>query len=414
MKKKVRKPIAGHFRTELKKYEKVALVLQGGGALGSYQAGVYEGMAKHSILPNWVAGISIGALNCAIIAGNSPENRVDALKGFWEKICKPGGSIMPFDPVFSMVSESITEQSRQFQSVIAAWQALLSGQNGFFLPRSPLPIPFISNPKPDELSYYRTNLLRETLLEFADFDLINQGDVRVSVGAVNVRSGNFTYFDNSEIELGPEHFMASGALPPGFPAVLIDGEYYWDGGMVSNTPLAYVLEKRSSEDTLAFQVDLWSAQGPLPQNFLDIVERGKEIQFSSKTRAITDLLIDHLHHSQVIDELLKLIPQELQDGNEWVAKAKSMSYLGKVNIIHLIYSDKSYEGHYKDFEFSTLTMRDHWQSGLEDMHHTFKHPEWIELPDEDHAYVTHDIHRKSDGGDVIRKKVVRKKEDSQE
>ena len=266
-------------------YDVVALVLQGGGALGAYQAGVYEGLHEAGIRPNWLAGISIGALNAAIIAGSPEAERVaTAARVLGNHLCLsrsrwPAGeglaNALPFAFDFSSV-----------RNAMAATRALFQGQPGFFKPRFPSPLwsPFSGDAA---TSFYDTAPLQQTLERLVDFDRLNSGEMRVSVGAVNVRTGNLTYFDTAERRLGPKHFMASGALPPGFPAVEIEGEHYWDGGVVSNTPLSRVLSGEP-RDTLTFQIDLWSAKGRVPHDMMEVSSRQKDIQYSSRTRAITD------------------------------------------------------------------------------------------------------------------------------
>ncbi|TDR30909.1 patatin-like phospholipase family protein [Hydromonas duriensis] len=377
------------YKHTLSQYERVALVLQGGGALGSYQAGAVEGLLSAGVQLDWIAGISIGALNTAIIAGNPPEQRVAALKGFWNTICTANFSAGLTAP-FTQWLHNANQLTRGVFSAFEATRTLFEGQKGFFSPR--VPLPFMGARAPDEVSYYTTAALRETLLKYADFDLINTGNIRVSVGAVNVRTGNFVYFDNQDTTLTPEHFMASGALPPGFPAVKIDGEYYWDGGLVSNTPLSHIVDDLSSKDTLIFQVDLWKAQGALPNNFLDISERTKEIQYSSRTRMVTDVMRQRHQNRQMIRALLDRIPAKARDD---VCKeaAALLADDARVNIIHLIYQDKQYEGHYKDYEFSPETMQEHWNSGLVDIEKTLACPSFFELPDSDEGFTTHDVHR---------------------
>ena len=265
-------------------YDVVALVLQGGGALGAYQAGVYEGLHEAGIRPNWLAGISIGALNAAIIAGSPEGERVARLREFWETICAfsiewPAGEGLANALPFAFDINSV-------RNAMAATRALVQGQPGFFKPRFPSPLwsPFSGDAA---TSFYDTAPLHQTLERLVDFDRLNSGEVRVSVGAVNVRTGNLTYFDTAERRLGPKHFMASGALPPGFPAVEIEGEHYWDGGVVSNTPLSRVLSGEP-RDTLTFQIDLWSAKGRVPYDMMEVSSRQKDIQYSSRTRAVTD------------------------------------------------------------------------------------------------------------------------------
>src|SRR5437868_9429845 len=258
------------------------LVLQGGGALGSYQAGAYQALCHCNFEPAWVAGISIGAVNAAIIAGNARENRVERLKQFWELVSAP----VPWSPISS------ADGARSlFNETSAAFIATF-GVPGFFRPRFP-PAPLWPEGTPESQSYYDTTPLRATLERLVDFDRINTLETRLSVGAVSVTTGNFKYFDNLEFrklgkKMGAEHIMASGALPPGFPSIEIDGEHFWDGGIASNTPLDYVLDAEVANDLLIFQVDLFSARGLLPRSLLEAAEREKDIRYSSRTRLNTD------------------------------------------------------------------------------------------------------------------------------
>src|SRR6201987_6541625 len=257
-------------------------VLQGGGALGSYQAGAFQALCAAGFEPEWVAGISIGAINAAIIAGNEARHRVDRLKEFWEMV----SAQVAWNPVFK------GERTRSLFNETSAALIATFGVPGFFSPRIP-PAPLWPQGTPQSLSYYDTAPLKKTLERLVDFDRINDLKVRLSVGAVNVTSGNFRYFDNFEFRkmgkhIGPEHIMASGALPPGFPAIEIEGEHYWDGGVASNTPLDYVLDMETDRDLLIFQVDLFSARGELPKNLLEAAEREKDIRYSSRTRMNTD------------------------------------------------------------------------------------------------------------------------------
>lgn len=373
-------------------YAVTALVLQGGGALGSYQAGVYEGLADAGLIPNWIAGISIGALNAAVIAGNPPERRVAQLRAFWETICRqpgwPGAAALPPPPN----SRTLPDAVRAFIDSMEATRAVLQGQNGFFVPR-PWYALGPGGEGPHTASFYDTRPLRATLERFADFERINRPEeLRVSVGAVNVRTGNFVYFDNTERKLRPEHFMASAALPPGFPAVEVDGEFYWDGGLVSNTPLQYLLSSQPRLDALIFQIDLWSAAGELPRDLLQVAVRQKDIQYSSRTRMATDMLHEEQHFRRMLHELVARIPQSERTG-EWVRRAEALACNARRNVIHLIYRDKPYESYAKDYQFGRLTLDEHWRSGLGDMKATLRHPEWLARPDAEHPFVTHDLHR---------------------
>ncbi len=378
-------------------FETVALVLQGGGALGSYQAGVCEGLAAAGIEPDWVAGISIGALNAAVFAGNPPRTRVQRLREFWETICRPVPYLPPVEVMQKIIEQSGPAARKAF-SAFAAWRAILEGQNDFFAPRGVAPW-LGAKQGVTQASYYDTTALKSTLERFVDFDRINEGTVRVSVGAVNLRTGNFAYFDNTtgpaRRKLRPEHFMASAALPPGFPAVEIDGEFYWDGGLVSNTPLQYVLEASPRRDTLAFQVDLWSARGPLPENVYDVQERQKDIQFSSRTRAVTDSMAGTQHYRRMLREVLEHVPPKVRATDPWCRQAQKHACERRYAVIHLIYQDKEWEGQSKDYEFSPQSMREHWSSGRVDIERTLGNASWLELPADDAEFVTYDLHREA-------------------
>jgi NTE family protein len=371
-------------------YETVALVLQGGGALGSYQAGVYQGLHEAGVMPNWFCGISIGALNAAILAGNPPELRLERLTEFWDTICS--SAVFPdWSANDRFLPPLGTGDIRAAANAFAATRALFEGQRGFYKPRL-LPPFFVAGGGPEATSYYDTAPLKETLERLVDFDRINSREVRVSVGAVDVETGNFAYFDNANRTLRPEHFMASGALPPGFPAVEIDGRHYWDGGLISNTPLVEVLNHPPRRDSLAFQVDLWSARGSMPKNVFDVMERTKDIQYSSRTRVGTDMSLEIQKLRRTVRMLLQKLPESMVDDPD-VASARDLSCSKVNNVIHLIYQNKAFEAYHKDYEFSRLTMREHWESGLEDIRNTLSHPEWLERPNNEAGVVTHDVHR---------------------
>ena len=341
--------------------KKVALVLQGGGALGSYQAGVYEALSTSQYLPDWIAGISVGAINAAIIAGNAAEKRVERLKAFWEGITAPSS---PW-PALSCTMTGCHHRS-------SSLSALMFGQPGFFAPRPPMH--WLIGARPT--SYYDTSALKHTLERLVDFDRINAREIRFSVAAVNVRTGNFAYFDNAQITIRPEHVMASAALPPGFPAVEIDGEYYWDGGLVSNTPLQYVLESIPRRSRLTFQVDLFHVRGRQPADLEEVSEREKDIRYSSKTRASTDLFrtIHDVRHN--INSLWDQLPEKLRNTPE----AKFLYNFGCVttmDIVELIYVPPDPEGPLKDYEFSRATMRKRWAQGLSDARTTLLASPWL-------------------------------------
>ncbi|HEY4123822.1 MAG TPA: DUF3734 domain-containing protein [Rhizomicrobium sp.] len=345
--------------------EKKILLLQGGGALGAYQGGVYEELATYNIEPDWVAGISIGAINAAIIAGNPPEVRVEKLRSFWHLVSSSLRS-KPLAP-----GGLARVLFNEFNAALVAG----AGINGFFQPR--VPPAFVYPPgSPEALSYYDTSPLRETLLTHVDFDRINSGPMRFSVGAVNVRTGNFAYFDNATQKIGPEHVMASGALPPGFPPIEIDGEFYWDGGLVSNTPLQYVMEVDDHKrDLLILQVDLFSARGPMPRTLFDVADREKDIRFSSRTRLNTDDAKRAQKMRTAFHNLLDKLPASMKD-DEDVKFLKQNRRDSAMTIVHLIYRSKHYESQSKDYEFSRASVDEHWHAGLTDLRTTVNNPAW--------------------------------------
>jgi NTE family protein len=369
-------------------FECVALLLQGGGALGAYQAGVYEALAEAGVHPDWVAGISIGAINAAIISGNPPEERVAKLRQFWQLITNTPS----WDP-FGMLAGTLeqTDAVRAFVNQVSAGSAVFGGAPGFFRPRWPPPWPS-ERASVSEISFYDTSELKGTLERLVDFDRINAKDgVRLSVGAVNVKSGNFAYFDSTTGPIRAEHVMASGALPPGLPAVEVEGDYYWDGGLISNSPLQWVvLQSGTRKDTLAFQVDLWSARGALPSDLAEVATRQKEIQYSSRTRANTDQFKQLQDARVALADFLATVPDELKTSPQ--AKILRRMADHKVyNIVHLIYRSKHYEGNSKDYEFSRRSMEDHWRAGYEDAVRTLKHPRIFERPRNHDGVATFDL-----------------------
>jgi NTE family protein len=362
----------------------VALLLQGGGALGAYQGGVYQALAEAEVLPSWVAGISIGAINAAIIAGNPPESRVAMLRRFWETI-----TAHPSNLIADTIAQLATGDGvRSVLNELSAFRALAAGAPGFFQPR-PV-VPWLAHAgAAGATSYYDTAALKSTLESLVDFDRINAGETRFSVAAVNVRSGNFVYFDNATHHIRPEHVMASGALPPGFPGVEIEGELYWDGGLISNTPLSWVLNAVPRHDTLAFQVDLWSARGTEPRTIADVATRQKEIQYSSRTRAETDHFKEMQKVRFALARLLEKLPDVFADDPD-AAYLAHQADRSRYNIVELIYRSKHYEDQTRDFEFSRLTMEDHWEAGLNDARRTLRHREIFKLPQNGDGVFTFD------------------------
>ncbi|MFC5496855.1 DUF3734 domain-containing protein [Caenimonas terrae] len=342
-----------------------ALVLQGGGALGSYQAGAYAGLVDSDADLDWVAGVSIGAINAALIAGNAPKDRVHRLSEFWHLISSGPGQSLP-----------ARWGDRSMLNQWSAFSTSMFGVPGFFRPVVN-PALLLGGAAP-MLSYYDTSPLKQTLERLVDFDRINSGGMRLSVGAVNVRTGNSTYFDNSTHQIGVEHIMASGALPPGFPPVDIEGEDYWDGGIVSNTPLQYVLDTHARGKRLVvMQVDLFSARGEMPTTLSEVAERQKDITYSSRTRMNTDALAANVNLQQALADLLARLPPRLRDDPS-VKSLRGNLRTEPIDIVHLIYRDRPYERDSKDYEFSRTTMLEHWAAGVRDMRNTLAHPDWLQ------------------------------------
>ena len=387
MDKKVEQPAAAPKTVGWRppRCQRVALIFQGGGALGAYQAGVYQALHEADIEPDWVTGVSIGGINAAIIAGNPRERRLARLREFWERITsRKIWSFTPDGDIF-----------RRMRNSISSYMTLTDGQPGFFRPHVMNPWLSPAGAK-TATSFYDSAPLRDTLLDLVDFSLINEQKSRFSVGAVNVLTGNFVYFDNHNEQIEPEHVMASGALPPALPMVKIGTDYFWDGGIVSNTPLQHLLEQEDSLNTLVFQVDLFSARGMLPLEMADVMGRHKDIMYSSRTRYTTDMYRKLQKWKQRTHAALARIPKKDQTEDEarWI---KELADLPELTIIHLIYQQKAYEGHAKDYEFSGTSMREHWQSGYEDTQNTLKQKQWLELPPDGGGIWVHDVHRLSEG-----------------
>jgi NTE family protein len=360
------------------------LVLQGGGALGSYQAGAYQALCQHDFEPEWIAGISIGAVNAAIIAGNEREKRVGRLKEFWEMVSAP----VPWNPIVK------SDRGRSVFNETSAALIATFGVPGFFTPRVP-PAPLWPPGSPQSQSYYDTAPLKKTLERLVDFDRINDLKCRLSVGAVSVTTGNFKYFDNFEFrklgkQIGPEHIMASGALPPGFPSIEIEGEHFWDGGIASNTPLDFVLDAEIGSALLIFQVDLFSARGPLPVSLLEAAEREKDIRFSSRTRMNTDKNREIHNARKALRELIGKLPDYLRNDPSVEILCK-VAKENTVTVVHLIYRSKNYESSSKDYDFSHVGMVEHWNAGERDVHMSMRHKDWLERPQSGETMMTYDL-----------------------
>ena len=329
----------------------IVLVLQGGGALGAFQVGAYAALCEQGLRPDWIAGTSIGAINAAIIAGNPPERAHERLEEFWTLTTTP-------DPLAPPPESVLLREAYNFWS---AQQAAAAGQPGFFAPR-PVP-PFAAMPgTPAATSFYDTSPLKSTLERLVDFDRINAKEARLSLGAVEVETGKIVYFDNHRDKITPEHVMASGALPPAFPAVAIDGKSYWDGGIVSNTPLEALRDVPVEQDRLVVVVDLWDPRGPAPKTLLEVQARLKNITYASRANL-------HIRNYATINELRALVhrlyqklPPGVDDGSLWIA-VESQGCPHVIDILHLVYEEAKFELASKDYEFSRSSVARHREQG---------------------------------------------------
>jgi NTE family protein len=327
----------------------VALVLPGGGALGSYQAGAYEALAEAKLPIDCIAGVSIGAVNGAIIAGNPPEQRVSQLRHFWEKVSSA--------PVSAPVPN--LGNLREVAHVASAFYAAAFGVPGFFSPRTPL------SPARDQGSWYDTGPLRRTLDELVDWDLLNSGKVRLAVSAVNVETGDLHYFDSKEIRLDARHIMASGALPPALPPVRIDDQSWWDGALVSNAPLMHLIGD-DTDDALVIQVDLFASRGEAPKSVTEAVSREKEIRFSSQNDELAQRMRDTDEKRQLIRRALSKLPRELRKDRDF-AELRKLATEHRISMVQLIHHRNRWETWARDFEFSRQSMENSWRSGHEAM-----------------------------------------------
>jgi len=345
------------------------LVFQGGGALGAYQAGVFEALEAQRLLPDWLVGTSIGAINAALVAGNPPQRRLDRLRAFWERVTIQGSVRLADGPFGPWLAGWRT------------WQTMLGGIPGFFEPRVPPQWDLARSAPLGELSFYDTSPLRQTLLDLIDFKYLNQADTRLTLCAVNVNSGELARFDNRHGDgpITPDHIMASGALPPGFAPVLIDGQPFWDGGVYSNTPLDIVLDDAERRDTLCFMVDLWDASEAAPKSFNDALRRLKDIQYASRTREHLD---DHAR-MQNLRRAVRLLGEKLSRRAKQDATMRRLLAMGcghAIDIVHLVMKALPGEDSFRDIDFSHRTLQQRWAAGLHDGQRALRHRSWLTPP----------------------------------
>ena len=343
------------------KQRQIVLVFQGGGALGAYQAGVYQALHEAGIEPDWIIGTSIGAINASLIAGNEPENRLERLEEFWRRMTRKelwGLSIWP-----------------ELSDTTSYWSTLLGGIPGFFEPN---PLALLGAHYPlgrDKASYYSTAPLEKTLSELVDFALVKRCTPRLTVGAAHVRTSEMRYFDSRETALTVRHVMASGALPPAFPAVRIDGELYWDGGILSNTPTEAIFDDNPRRNSLIFAVHVWNPMGAEPETIWEVIHRQKDIQYSSRVAShITKQRQVHkLRH--VVSELVKFIP-EGERNNPVVKDLAEYGCRTQMHVVRLLAPRLDKENHTKDIDFSPTGIRLRWEAGYADTARALQRAAW--------------------------------------
>lgn len=348
-------------------YDRVACVFQGGGALGAYQVGAFRAIQEYGYNPNYLAGVSIGAINCAIIAGNPPHKQWEKLKEFWF-------TIMPKIGVDPFVNYNVLDFVHHWHNYFGAWYSLLFGLEGFFKPR-PLPPNLFTYSTPDRLSFYDTSALRSTLEQVIDFNRINDKKVTLCLGAVNVTSGEMEFFNNQLITITPEHVMASGALPPGFPAIKIGENYYWDGGIYANTPLVTVLDALPQLDTLCFVVDCFSLRGTLPQTIDELSEREKDIRYASHSRRLTNVYASR-QNLQIAIKYLSNYLTPAAKANPDIKEILELGHEKRFSVVHVIYKDTPYSHSFKDYNFLPSVIKFRLHMGYENTINILNNPEW--------------------------------------
>jgi NTE family protein len=340
----------------------IVLVFQGGGALGAYQAGVYQALHEAGIEPDWIIGTSIGAINASLIAGNAPSQRLARLKEFWDRMAHKtiwsGSAAWP-----------------QMCQTLSYWNTLACGLPGFFEPNL---MAFWGTHVllgADRAGYYSTAPLEKTLSDLVDFSLVNRCRPRLTVGAAHVRSSQMKYFDSRDMEIGVKHVMASGALPPAFPAVRIDGELYWDGGILSNTPTEVIFDDNPRRSSLVFAVHMWNPVGAEPETMWEVMHRQKDIQYSSRvaTHIARQMQSHRLRH--VITELLPYIPEEVRN-TDTVRELAGWGCLTRMHVVRLLAPRLANEDHTKDVDFSPTGIRKRWEAGHADTLRAMERKPW--------------------------------------
>jgi NTE family protein len=364
----------------------IVLVLQGGGALGAYQAGVYQALQEVGIEPDWVIGTSIGAINASLIAGNPPEMRLERLREFWDRV--------RHSPFAQMLGTA---------PFLGPWAAnavtISAGVRGFFEPNL-WAFAGTKIPLGAELAgYYSTRPLERTLEKLTDENLLNAGQPRLSVGAANLKTAEMHYFDSRDTRLTVKHIMASGALPPAFPAVRIGDDLYWDGGILSNTPVEAVFDDYPRRSGIVFAVHLWSPNGPDPKSIGEVMARQKDLQYSSRAASHTarQKQIHKLRH--VISELAKKLPEEVRKMPD-VDDLAGYGCRTRMHVVRLVAPPLAGEDHSKDIDFSASGIRFRWDAGYTDTMKVLSQVPWAGEFDPLEGFILHETeggHMKFEG-----------------
>jgi len=370
-------------------HPRIVLALQGGGALGAYQAGVYQAMHEQGVTPDWVTGTSIGAINAAIIAGNPPALRLQRLREFWDLVSHDDLVRHQRVPSWGRVPDWVVRGNVWHATV----DAITRGIPGFFSPRLFNPFAAGIAVEPERSSYYDTAPLEKTLRRLIDIDLLNDDEaMRLTVSAVQVTTATLANFDNAHQRIGIEHILASGALPPGFPPVRIDGKLYWDGGLYSNTPLETVLDDHPRVSTLCFMVDLWFAQGVEPRTPDQVESRRKEVMFASRSERHIETYSETHNLRRRLRALYQKLPPELQQ-DESVAELAVGGCSTTMHIVRLQYPGHDWRSSSKDINFSRGSIEWRWQKGYEDAQRALQQAPWrhFEQGAIERGVVVHDV-----------------------
>jgi NTE family protein len=366
---------------------RIVLVLQGGGALGAYQAGVYQALHEHDLVPDWIVGTSIGAINAALIAGNHKANRLHRVKAFWDRVAHPDGLDMA----------QVSDEQRRTNIMLNTLDTVMRGAPGFFTPRYFSGFPIGMAVPSEEASYYDTRPLRATLEELVDFDYLNgPGGIRLTVSAIEVTSGELVHFDSIHDDLHADHVRASGSLPPAFPPVRIDGALYWDGGLYSNTPLESVLRELPGGDTLCFMVDLWSAAGAEPVTMDQVNTRQKDVTYASRSKRHIDDYVNTYQMQQKLRQLYTRVPEAERSERD----KQELAALGcdaTLHIVRLPYAGHDWHMAAKDANFSKGSIEWRWDQGYRDALRALKHAGWLDFVTDNSVVVVHELPTHDEG-----------------